>query len=86
MAPCCGEVFDITNKQVVIICVVILVCVVIAVGLLLAGAKHEFQEIQDFHFGFVGRQLLIRERKLVYKSSSLQVRYEKENGNGHLHG
>ena len=74
MDPCCGEDAGTASKQITIIIVIICVCVVIALGLLFANARNEFEEIQNFHFGFEGRKMLIKERRMVYRSSIQQVR------------
>ena len=74
MDSCCGEDAGTTSKQIAIILVIICVCVVIAIGLLFANARNEFEEIQNFHFGFEGRKMFIKERRMVYRSSIQQVR------------
>ena len=76
--PCCGEDHDMTTKQVIIIIVILCVCVVIAVVLLCVNIQNEFHDIQNFHFGFEGRKMMLKEKKLVYKCSMQQViRYSK---------
>ena len=76
MAPCCGEddAGSTARTQIVIILVILCVCVIIVIMLLFDDAGKELKEINTFYQGFEGRKLLIRERKLVYRSAMMKVR------------
>ena len=73
MAPCCGSPLDTASKQGVIILIILCVCVLIAMGLLCADAREEFREISKFYSGYEGRRLMIKEGKLVCRSSMMNV-------------
>ena len=76
MAPCCGEADagSTFRTQIMIIFVILCICAVIVSMLLCDKVSHEFEEIHSFYQGFEGRKLLIKEKKLVYKSSRTTVR------------
>ena len=76
MAPCCGEADagSTFRTQIMIIFVILCICAVIVIMLLCDNVSHEFEEIHSFYQGFEGRKLLIKEKKLVYKSSRTTVR------------
>ena len=76
MAPCCGEADAGTTyrTQIMIIFVILCICAVIVIMLLCDNVSHEFEEIHSFYQGFEGRKLLMKEKKLVYRSSRTKVR------------
>jgi hypothetical protein len=76
MAPCCGEDDggSTARTQIMIILVILCVCVIIVIMLLCDYAGKEWLEINTFYQGFEGRKLLIKEKKLVYRSAMIKVR------------
>ena len=73
MAPCClvqrqlGS--SLTSLQLLIILLVFIACVIIVILLLFDNATKEFEELNNFYQGFQGRKLLLKERKLRYRST-----------------
>lgn len=51
--------------KVIIVCVICIICVCVALLLLVSSIFSEFSELHVFHHGFLGRQLMMEEGRLV---------------------
>jgi len=51
--------------KVIIVCVIIVICVCVALLLLVSSIFSEYSELHVFHHGFLGRQLMMEEGRLV---------------------
>jgi len=79
------------KKQVIIICVIITICIIVAIILLVVNIFNDFNDLHSFHQGFLGRQLMMEEGRLLSRETHQLTQYcikeetprrEKETKNG----
>jgi len=59
---------EIDRKKLTIIWILLLCCGVLAVILYFVNIHHDFQELDVFYRGYMGRRLLVQEKKLILKN------------------
>lgn len=58
---------DINQKKITIIILILSLCVVCAIILSFVNVHDDFVELNNFYRGYMGRRLLIQEKRLVYR-------------------
>merc|ERR1712218_77328 len=76
--------------KVIIVCVIVAICVCVAILLLVSSVFSEFSELHVFHHGFLGRQLMMEEGRLVRMEECHQLtkysRVEQQEGEKTVNG
>jgi len=70
---------DIIRKKVNIIIVILSFCVVCAIILSFVNTHDDFLEMSNFYHGYMGRRLLIQEKRLVYRTKLQQIDRDLKN-------
>ena len=58
---------DLIKTKINIILVILSFCVICAIILSFVNSSDDFEEMNNFYHGYMGRRLLIQERRLVYR-------------------
>jgi len=74
---------DTIQKKIYIIIVILSLCIICAIILSFVNIHDDFMELSNFYRGYMGRRLMIQERRLVYrdklgKNSKMKAEMRKE--------
>jgi len=74
---------DTIQKKIYIIIVILSLCIICAIILSFVNIHDDFMELSNFYRGYMGRRLMIQERRLVYrdklgKNSKMKAEIRKE--------
>jgi len=74
---------DTIQKKIYIIIVILSLCIICAIILSFVNIHDDFMELSNFYRGYMGRRLMIQERRLVYrdklgKNSKMKAEMKKE--------